>query len=405
MQATILPGPGGSSLIHLRGFALKPGGEQNSVSILDNHSRATAPGHSASLDPSETNGTLENSAPAPAREFPENDLNDKQWESCSDSVAESLPQPNLCQTFRHSGWKPQRRKVFASMVRTGQTDRRTTSFAQCGSHAYVLKSPEPPHRYKVAGSTCHDRLCTPCANTRSRIVAHNVLERIGKDRVRFLTLTVATDAMNLSEAIDHLTTSFTKLRKRKDWKLHVKGGVAFLEIKWNEPTQRWHPHLHCLTQGTFWHYKDVSNAWLQSSGDSPIVHITLVKDTRNVGSYVTKYACKPLNSSYLKDDSRLDEAILALKGRRLATTFGRWRGIALTDRSECEAWDNIGSLRDWIVSAAQGDAEGLAIMASLGGCHLVELLTADERAPPSPAVPAAPKTYRQDRFWDLYTIY
>jgi hypothetical protein len=291
------------------------------------------------------------------------------------------------------------------MSRTNQTTNRMSSFAKCGSHAYVLRSPEPPYRYKVAGSTCHDRLCTPCANTRARIVSHNVLERIGKDRVRFLTLTVATENLSLSQAIDHLMAGFRKLKKRSDWRQHVKGGVAFLEVKWNEPTARWHPHLHCLTQGTFWHYKDLSNAWLRSTGNSPVVHITLVKDTRLVGSYVTKYACKPLNQSYLTDETRLDEAILALKGRRLATTFGRWRGITLTDRSECEAWDNIGTLRELVRLAAIGDPEGLAAMASIGGCDLIALLTPAEIAQPPPREPIASETWKQSRLFATHTIY
>lgn len=363
------------------------------------------PIRSSSLDPSETNGTLSRHDDPGPRDPPEFELPDHVWEQDHDDRNGSLPQMNLCQTFRHSGWKNHRKRVYRAMYRTVQPQSRLANFAQCGSHAYVLKSPEAPHRYKIAGSACHDRLCTPCANTRARIVSHNVMSRIGKDRVRFLTLTVKTDDLTLTEAIDHLTESFTKMKKRRDWRKHVAGGVAFLEIKWNEHSERWHPHLHILAQGTWWDYREISNAWLQVTGDSPVIDITLIKDHRSVARYVTKYACKPLNPSFLRDDERLDEAVLALKGRRLATTFGRWRGIALTDRAECEAWENIGSLQEWLKLAAAKDVQGLAIVTELGACDLIKLLDQADRAPPSLELAYKPITYQQDKFWSLYTIY
>jgi hypothetical protein len=58
----------------------------------------------------------------------------------------------LAINFRHSGWNQDRQRVYDALHRTGQSVARTTAFAYCGAHTYVLKSNDDPPRYKLAGS-------------------------------------------------------------------------------------------------------------------------------------------------------------------------------------------------------------------------------------------------------------
>lgn len=287
---------------------------------------------------------------------------------------------SLAETFRHSGWSTQRRRVLESMIRTDQSAGRRSEFSHCGSHAYVLRCIEDPTVYRIAGSACHDRFCLPCANERSNAIKLNVLEALEGKQVRFLTLTVKSTHESLRELLDHIYESFQKLRRRGFWKKRVTGGVAFLEVKWYHTRNRWHPHFHILIQGRYMPQQHLKKLWHEITGDSSIVDIRAVPDTGRVAGYVTKYACKPLDRSFALDEDRLDEAMIALKGRKLAITFGNWRGIILARTIVEGAWDNVGELQTILERAAHGDLDSREIIASITDADLSELYA---RAPPA----------------------
>ncbi len=272
-----------------------------------------------------------------------------------------LPPPNAAQHFRHSGWSITRNRIYRSLIRTDRSLGRRDSFADCGSHAYVMRSITNPTDYRIAGSTCQDRFCTPCATTRSRTISSNVVEFLKGKRARFLTLTTVQGSDGLKPALDSLYKSFATLRKTAFWMKHVTGGVAFLEIKYIASSHRWHPHLHCIIEGKYIPQKVLSSLWFKVTRDSRIVDIRQIKDTRLVARYVTKYASKPLNASYIESDDLLDEAIITLAGRRLATTFGTWRSVLLSDSVSDDGWEQIASLDDLLYRAALGDTEALYI--------------------------------------------
>lgn len=292
--------------------------------------------------------------------------------------------PSLASTFRHSGWANRRRKVYEALCRTGQTFPRRTEFAGCGNHAYVLRSTTEPITYRVAGSSCHDRFCLPCAAERSNAIKLNVLERIGINPVRFLTLTIKSAQEPLTELLDKLYSSFQSLRRRTLWTKAVTGGVAFLEVKWSARAQRWHPHFHVLIQGRYLPQKPLAIAWLDITGDSHVVDIRAVRDLTHTAYYVTKYASKPLDNSFLDLPDQLDEAILALKGRKLCLTFGTWRGVLLARTIAEGAWENIGPLEDFIFNAAHGDPAALETLAFITNRDLTDLYS---RAPPLAPAP------------------
>lgn len=293
--------------------------------------------------------------------------------------------------FRHSGWAGHRRLVYDALMRTLQSVGRIQGFADCGSGAYILKSTDTPPRYRVAGSSCHDRFCTPCATERSRVIAQNVIDRLAGVRVRFITFTLQHSTESLQELLDRLYLSFRTLQRTNLWRQHVKGGVAFLQVKWSERSEGWHPHLHVLVEGKFIEKKNLQRQWNVITKDSFIVDIRLPRGPKNVARYVTNYASKPLDRAFIHDRHLLDEAIRALKGRRLCTTFGGWRTVLLVDKPDEDAWTNLGPLCDWIRDAARGDEDARAVLNQINPnstAVCMELAPIMEpRPPPEPQIP------------------
>lgn len=314
----------------------------------------------------------------------------------------------LSTCFRHSGWRHDRALVCQAMMRTERPSARISNFKDCGSQAYVLRNIENPKVYRVAGSACHDRFCLPCGNDRAHAIAMNVIDQIDGKTIRFLTLTLRATAEPLEFLLDKLYASFQALRRRAFWKKRVTGGVAFLEVKWTVKTQHWHPHFHILIEGQFMPFQKLRALWHEITEDSFIIDIKLVRDARHAAEYVTKYASKPFNSTFVNRSDRLDEAMIALHGRKLAVTFGSWRGVILAAVVSEGTWESVASLDTIITRAAHGEAEALAIMRSLTDADLSHIYA---RAPPMPPVilpPPSPDTqldwlgvWRDDGTWTL----
>ncbi len=283
--------------------------------------------------------------------------------------------------FRHSGWQPDRKRIAESLTRTEQTCSRIEAFHDCGSHAYVLRNVDDPERYRIAGSACHDRFCLPCASERSSIIAHNVVEIIDNREIRFVTLTIQCSTLTLTRSLDKLFSAFSSLRRVEPWKTSVLGGVAFLEITYSKRSCVWHPHLHCLVDGTWIDQHALKEAWLRITADSYIIDIRRPANKDSVARYAAKYASKPFNTTYVRNRDLLDEAIVALKGRRLCTTFGTWRGQILTATPDDGAWEHVASLDSVIARAASGNVDCCAILTSLTNANLDHIYA---RAPPVP---------------------
>lgn len=294
-------------------------------------------------------------------------------------------------TFRHSGWAGDRAKVHAALQRTRQQRPRIASFETCGSGAFVLQAVDDPTRYRIAGSACHDRFCLPCGQERSRTIAGNVLDRLDGKGCRFLTLTVSARGLALIDAIKHLQRSFRRLRKTKLWARCVTGGAAFLEVKWIQATERWHPHLHCLLEGRYMPQPEIKAHWERITGDSSIVDIRPARNQKMIVHYVVKYASKPLDHSLLESETVLDEAILALRGIRLCVTFGTWQGLKLTATGNLGEWLNVGSLEEWLQRAAWGDAEAEQVLVSIGRRRAIEAIAEVGPRPP-PTITIRPTT-------------
>ena len=173
--------------------------------------------------------------------------------------------------------------------------------------------------------------------------------------IRFLTLTLKHSNTPLKDQIDRLLRSFLVLRRRSEWKQNVRGGAAFLEVKVSDKDGLWHPHLHILIEGRWWDTKEISKAWHAVTGDSTIVDITRPRVIEDVCAYAVGYCTKTVHPSVFHDASRLDEAVASLRGRRMCTTFGTWRGTELEPtESDTRVWLCLGRLETVIRRAQDG---------------------------------------------------
>lgn len=274
---------------------------------------------------------------------------------------------NLAESFRHSGWARQRKKVWEALNNTGQSFARKEAFTYCGSNCYVLQSKSDPSNLKLAGSCCHDRFCLPCAQARSRTIAANVRPYLEGKQTRFVTLTLRHNNNSLSTEIERLYDAFKKLRKSKLWKTTQRGGAAFLEVKRSRDRQSWHPHFHVVTQGKFIDVARLQTLWREITKDSWIVDVAYVKHENNVLSYVTKYASKPFDPTIFENSHVLEEAMIALQGRRMIVTFGNWKGLQMTEKPDKDAWEFLDTLEGICHRAAAGDVAAEKIVRAVCG--------------------------------------
>lgn len=304
------------------------------------------------------------------------------------------PPPSIDVVFRHSGWQPARTRIRAALDRSGVAQSRLDHWDGCGSDAWVLRDPENAERLRIASSTCKDRFCVPCADTRSARIGRRIREKIDAAQISFLTLTLADNNLPLTDLLDKLIRCFRSLRQWSLWQAKVSGGVAFIEIKWNDKKQRWHPHFHIIMLSDYLPQKALSDRWHAITGTSFIVHIKRPKNSETVVRYVTKYGSKPLDHSFVNDSDRLDEAIASLKGRHLATAFGDWRGWCLTDDDDHESWLPVDTLSSILRRATRGDPEALKIMELLRCTVPMETAVPTQvRAPPSELSPDAQREH------------
>ena len=297
--------------------------------------------------------------------MPESDDGSWSYDVHPDFVIERLTRTE--REFRHSGWAVQRRKVFEGLVRTGCRGQSLQAFVECGSGCWVQHSGSRS-RYRLVCNCCRSRWCVPCGVARAARLRASVGDQLKQwERVRFITLTLRARDCPLADQIDRLQACFRELKKRPEWKSNVDGCAAFLEVKIGQKSGLWHVHLHCLAVGRWIDQRDLSRAWLAVTGDSSIVDVKLAKSTNGVAAYVTKYVTKPLDSSVLASPDRLDEAIVALRGRRLCNGSGTLRKIsadAATDDG-LDDWHTIGRLDDLLNDARVGDEAAAAILSLL----------------------------------------
>jgi len=275
-------------------------------------------------------------------------------------------EPNGLETvFRHSGWRPQRRRVWLALRDSDVGNARIDRFASCGSNAFIARAVDDPTRVTVIANYCHDRFCTPCARERSRRITAAIIAREHVENLKFMTLTLKVRCVGLGETVDRLWVALRKLRRTKLWATKVRGGIAFLETVYRIETNDWHTHLHCLVDADYIPQGLLSAAWEKCTQGSKVVDIRWPRNQANVMRYVTKYASKPLNSSFETHDEPLREAVRDLAHRKLYVQFGTWADKPLQQEDQKHGWTIVCSLTELVRKSKAGDAAAISILSAL----------------------------------------
>lgn len=271
------------------------------------------------------------------------------------------------QSWKHKSWCNIRGRIWESFKRTNQSPSRMKAFDFCCSSACLQQretggTENPAFRFKT--SRCRDRLCTPCANIRSREIQEALYQKLlPLGAPLLITLTLRSEpSEDLAPLLTRLKTSFRYLRSHPVWEASIQGGAAFLEITRGHDNNRWHVHYHIVAQGSYMKQADLSRAWYGITKDSFRVFIERAKSPQNT-AYSAKYAAKGIDYAVIKSPEHLDECVLALHGTRLILTFGSWYNSpfsALVDsellnegEEQCSEWSTICD----VSSLLNGDVE------------------------------------------------
>lgn len=269
-----------------------------------------------------------------------------------DAIAPILPEES---SFRHSGWAADRRRVYEALGRCNEPQRRCSAFADCGSAAWGHWCEGEP---VITCNHCRDRLCQPCQVARRARLVEAILFAVAgaESRIRFYTFTLKHNDTPLTAQLDRLYLAFRTLRRQAIWRHNITGGAFFLEVKVGDDN-RYHPHLHVLAEGVWIDQRELAQAWHGITGDSFIVDVRPCPDPRKRALYVTKYATKPADSSVIRNPAKLDEFIIAIKGRRLFQPFGKWRALLPSDDDDEPQRQliSLGSIYTICARAAGGD--------------------------------------------------
>lgn len=286
-------------------------------------------------------------------------------------------------SHRHGFWTFRRMAVRKAYDRLRFTDVKKNHFDNCGSACWVQRSPSTG-RIRLSANHCHHRFCLACGQSRSKLIARNLVKHIDGRPTRFITLTLKHRDEPLKEQITRLMRCFRNLRSTALWKHNVKGGAAFVEVKRSKNGKFWHPHLHVLSEGSFIEQRKLSAQWLLTTGDSSIVDIRFVREASYIANYVAKYASKPLDLTIFGEDDWLDESIMALHGRRLCTTFGGWRGVELEEKPEDpKDWLPICSFVELCRGRDASETWAIELFASVTGRRIEDDQKVDERRLPT----------------------
>jgi hypothetical protein len=263
--------------------------------------------------------------------------------------------------FRHSSWHVRRRKIYKGMTRCHLSGTRLDRFAECGANLWVGVDADSGE-LKLQCDRCHDRWCVPCGAESSARMGEQLWLAMDGKQCRFLTLTRRHNSTPLTDQLDSLYACFNRLRERAFWKATVKGGAFFVECKLNEKTRAWHLHMHLIVTGDFIPQKALSKEWLAVTQDSSIVDVRTIPNFENLARYVTKYVTKPMDSAVYDDEERMDEMIIAMRGRRLCSTFGTWRKLKLNgDEEPSKPLKQKRHLASLLYDVRQGDAAAYAL--------------------------------------------
>lgn len=202
--------------------------------------------------------------------------------------------------------------------------KRGRAILECCSQWAVWVSPQSARPIPV--SHCRQRWCPKCARARGEKWAERVEDLLQERaaagaRPKFVTLTqVSRKGERLSTALQRFNDSWRRLYRCKPYRQRVRGALMCREVTWSKGA--WHVHGHALFDCQYWDVRDLSETWKKATGGSNVVWITEAKP--GTEREVIKYPMKGLT---IPDAMLLREATDALRGARMVSALGEWRGL------------------------------------------------------------------------------
>lgn len=155
---------------------------------------------------------------------------------------------------------------------------------------------------------CKDRLCPMCTWRRSlkqfgqTSKLMNYIQTKGEYDYIFLTLTIKNiEGMELSKSIKELTSGYSRLQRRKEFKNAILGSIRHLEVSFNnnpysKSFKSFHPHLHCIlmVRKSYFTSRDYikQNKWLSMWQECVRVDYVPTLDVRKVNGNQNKAVCE-----------------------------------------------------------------------------------------------------------------
>lgn len=212
----------------------------------------------------------------------------------------------------------------------------------CRKYAWFVQN-QATKKLRVMSSRCKLRWCPICRDVSRRIVTAAVDKWLKVQKYpKMITLTLKHTDDPLQLQINKLYDCFRKLRRRAYFQRLITGGVWFFQLKFNQGTGQWHPHIHCLVAGQFLPQNRLKTLWHEITGDSYVVDIRPVKDLENASTEVARYATSPADVTAVSLQRALD-IFYATKGRRICGSWGSAKGTTLapTPQDDGDEWIKI----------------------------------------------------------------
>ena len=198
------------------------------------------------------------------------------------------------------------------------------NFGRCGNENFTVMCDEC-RRARTVSYQCCLKFCPRCSY-RVSLKRKALMGKItcGMSGMRHVVLTQRNFYADLKKKIRESRANLPKLRRQRICK-NVTGGCASLEFT-NEK-KGWHLHWHLLIQSQFIDASELSKCWGRLVGqDFAIVKVKNVTEE----SYLAELCKYVVGGAELAGwtPEQILEFILAIKGTRTFSTFGKFRGMA-----------------------------------------------------------------------------
>ena len=213
----------------------------------------------------------------------------------------------------------------------------STRLQMCRKYAFFVQN-KATKKLRVQSSRCKLRWCPICRDVSRMIVTSATEEWLKIQKYpKMITLTLKHSDDPLQLQVSRIYKCFQKLKTRAYFQRLITGGVWFFQLKFNQKTEQWHPHIHCLVAGKFLPHGRLKQLWLKITGDSTIVDIRPVKDLEGCSNEVARYATSPADITAV-DLERAMEIFYATKHRRICGSWGSAKSVTLKPTPQAAAW-------------------------------------------------------------------